>query len=292
MFDLQLDRASIKTVGAHQYHVFPAPATHTNQRNRPPTYADANVVTPYEGSGSNGLAKLLPGQVHSAANALMSALRRYGDEINDWSMRNAIIQNGFRPDNASQGSNYLRIIKQTIREKPDIFGELQFPIGLEQEAQSVLGRPGDARRVAFHVHLAASPGWNSQLMARLFNIVDNLYTPRGTNPHATGLVFDLDFPILVDGHERNVGADPAVNGAALRSAAGTWLNQYSMRFGFDSYDTSKEIWHQEFRSPTEGAGSPNAIALLNCCAPALELADDALKYSERAIREALKRITR
>jgi len=290
MFDLSLNQATITTVGTHQFHIFPKPPTHTNQRDRPPTYADPGVVTRYEGTGSNGSAKLLPGKVHAAAHAMMSALRRVGDRINDWSMKSAVIQSGFRPDDASQGATYLRIIKQTIREKPDIFVDLEFPSTLEVEAQSVLGRPGDSRRTAFHQHLAAAPGWNAQLVARLFNIVDNIYAPRGANPHATGLVFDLDFTILVAGRERNLGADPALNNDALRSAAGMWLNQYSMMFGFDSYDTGKEIWHQEFRSPKEGPGSPQAIELLNCCGPALEMVDEAIQYSEQAIREALKRI--
>ena len=290
MFDLPLDQATVKTVRGHQYYVFPAPVTHTNQTNRPPTYANPDLLTTYKGAGSNGQAKLLPGDVHSAANAMMSTLLRYGERINDWSMRSAIVQNGYRPDDASQGWNYLRIIRLTIAEKPDIFGDLEFPSNLVNEAQSVLGRPGDARRAAFHRHLAASPGWDANLVARLFNIVDNLYAPRGANPHATGLVFDLDFWIYNAGGERNLGADPHVNAAALRSAAGTWLNKYSTMFGFDSYDTSKEIWHQEFRSPKEGAGSPQAIELLNCCGPALEVVVDAVDYSDQAIRAALKRI--
>jgi hypothetical protein len=290
MFDLSLNQATIKTVGTHQYYIFPKPPTHTNQNDRPPTYADPDACTPYKGTGSNGSATLLPGKVHSAAHAMMSALRRVGDRIDDWSMKSAVIQNGFRPDNARQGANYLRIIKQTIREKPDIFGELEFPATLETEAQSVLGRPGDSRRAAFHQHLAAAPGWSAALVARLFNIVDNVYAPRGANPHTTGLVFDLDFTILVAGRERNLGADPALNDDALRSAAGTWLNQYSMMFGFDSYNTDKEIWHQEFRSPKAGPGSPQAIELLNCCGPTLEFVDEALQYSEQAIREALRRI--
>jgi hypothetical protein len=292
MFDLPLDKATIKTVRSHQYYIFPAPVTHTNQKNRPPTYADPGKLETYKGTGSNGVAKLLPGDVHTAANALMSALRRVGERINDWSMRSAIIQNGYRPDDASQGWNYLRIIRLTISEKPDIFGELEFPSSLVQEAQSVLGRPGDPRRAAFHQHLAAAEGWDADLVRQLFNIVDNVYAPRGANPHATGLVFDLDFSIYNAGAERNLGADPHVNGIALRSACGTWLNMYSTMFGFDSYDTSKEIWHQEFRSPKEGAGSPQAIELLNCCGPALEVAVDAIQYSDQAIRAALKRIPR
>ena len=39
-----------------------------------------------------------------------------------------------------------------------------------------------------------------------------------------------------------------------------------------------------------GAGSPQAIELLNCCGPGLEIVDEALQYSEQAIREALERI--
>jgi hypothetical protein len=288
MFDLPLDKATIKTVGTHQFHIFPKPHTHTNQRGRPPTYADPNLLTRYAGTGSNGSAKLLPGPVHSAAHAMMSALRRVGDRINDWSMKSAVVQSGFRPDDASQGWNYLRIIKLTIEAKPDIFGETEFPSTLEAEAQSILGRPGDARRAAFHQHLAAAPGWSAQLVAQLFNIVDNVYAPRGANPHATGLVFDLDFTILVGRRERNLGADPALNDDALRSAAGLWLNQYSMMFGFDSYDTSKEIWHQEFRSPTQGPGSPQAIELLNCCGEGLQIVDEVLQSSEHAIRAAIR----
>jgi hypothetical protein len=290
MFDLPIDKAKIKTVKGHQYYVFfPTPPTHTNQINRPPQYADPKLLTTYKGRGSNGAAKLLP-EVHDAANALMGALIRYGEKINDWSMRSAVIQSGYRPDDASQGRNYLRIIKATIKAKPEIFGTLEFPSTLEEEAQGVLGRPGDARRTALHQHLAAATGWNANLAATLFRIVDGVYAPRGSNPHATGLVFDLEFQIFDGSNERNLNADTKWNAAALRSAAGMWLNKYSMQFGFDSYDTGKEIWHMEFRSPTEGPGSPDAIALLNCCQPALELAEDFIHSGEQAIREALKRI--
>src|SRR5690242_21552714 len=101
MFDLPLDKATIQTVGPHQFYIFPKPLTHTNQRDRPPTYADADRLTRYAGTGSNGSAKLLPGEVHSAANAMMTALRRVGDRINDWSMKSAVIQSGFRDADAS-----------------------------------------------------------------------------------------------------------------------------------------------------------------------------------------------
>ena len=290
MFDLSMAKATIKTVKGHQYYVFPtAPPTHANQNARPSTYADSNLLTTYNGKGSNASAKLIP-EVHDAANAMMTALIRYGEKINDWSMRNAVIQSGYRPDDASQGWNYLRIIKATIRAKPEIFGTLEFPSSLEAEAQSVLGRRGDPRRTAFQQHLAAAEGWNANLAGTLFRIVDGVYAPRGSNPHATGLVFDLDFPIFDGSHERNLGADTNWNATALRSAAGMWLNTYSMQFGFDSYDTGKEIWHMEWRNPKEGPGSPDAIKLLNCCQPALELVDDLLHVSDQAIRDALRRI--
>jgi hypothetical protein len=247
MFELPIDTATIKKIKGHQYYIFPKPATHENQKNRPSKYADPKLLTVYKGAGANKSAKLLP-EVHDAANTLMSALIHYGEEIDDWSMRSAIIQNGYRPDDASQGRAYLRIIKKIIKANPETFGSLEFPSDLEEEAQSILGRPGDKKRVAFQMHVAAAPGWNSQLTAILFNLVDNRYAPRGFNPHTTGLVFDLDFWIFDGSGERNVGADTDLNGRALQCAAGTWLNKYSMQFGFDSYNTGIEIWHQELRS--------------------------------------------
>ncbi len=289
MFGLPLDKAKKKTVRGHQYYVFPAPRTHTNQRSRPGGEADPKLLIIYSGAGTNNRATLLP-EVHSAANVMMRALRNYGDEINDWSMKSAVIQNGYRPNNEAQGSKYLWVIKETIREKPEIFGPLTFPANLEAEARGVLGRPGDARRTAFVAHVAEAPGWNAQLAATLFRMVDAVYTPRGSNPHATGLVFDLDFSILDAGREWMLGAQPRLNSAALRSAAGMWLNTYAPQFGFDSYDTGKEIWHQEFRSPNVGPGSPELISLLDCCLPTLQLVGSALKNSEQTIRDALRKL--
>jgi hypothetical protein len=37
-------------------------------------------------------------------------------------------------------------------------------------------------------------------------------------------------------------------------------------------------------------GSPQTIELLNCCGMGLEIFDQALQFSEQAIREAIKRI--
>ena len=69
----------------------------------------------------------------------------------------------------------------------------------------MLGKPGDARRVAFKNNVAAATGWNADLANRLFQIVDNAYAPRGSNPHATGFVFDLDFSIYHCGWEKKGG---------------------------------------------------------------------------------------
>jgi hypothetical protein len=273
-FDLPLDTATIQTIGSHQYYIFPSPTTHKNDLNRPTTYPehlDKNPLPPYAGAGSNGAAKLRPGTVHAAANRMMAALRQVGDQINDWSMKSAIIQNGWREDGASQGKEYLRIIKDRIKNNPEIFGELAFPTDLETEAQSALGRRGDARREAFRQHVANAPGWSAQLVFQLFDIdgeaghkgVDRVYAPQGFNPHATGLVFDLDFMIYIPedkkkktpAKEKNLGANAGLNAIALSNAAGMWLNMYSMQFDFDSYDTGAEVFHQEFRKPNDPADS-------------------------------------
>lgn len=248
MLELELDPKTLKKVKDHQFYLFPSPATHTNQTNRPTEYADEEVLTTYAGRGSNGRAKLHP-DVLTPANALMAALLDYGDEIEDWSMQSAVIQSGYRPDDESQGQNYLRIINQTIARNPTIFGNARFPDNLNAEAQSVLGRRGDPRRTAFQQHVAAAPGWSATLAQQLFHIVDNAYAPRGSNPHATGFVFDLDFTIYRNGGETKLGANVPYNSDALKSACGTWLNKYAMLFNFDSYDTSVEIWHLEYRKP-------------------------------------------
>jgi hypothetical protein len=248
MLELELDPKTLKRVKDHQFYLFSLPATHTNQTNRPTEYADENVLETYAGRGSNGSARLHP-DVLTPANCLMTALLDYGDEIEDWSMQSAVIQNGYRPDDESQGRNYLRIINQTIARNPTIFGTTRFPDNLNAEAQSVLGRRGDPRRTAFHQHVAAAAGWNANLAQQLFNIVDNAYAPRGSNPHATGFVFDLDFAIYRNGREIQLGANTAYNRDALKSAAGTWLNKYATLFNFDSYDTGAEIWHLEYRKP-------------------------------------------
>ena len=250
MYELPLEKAEIKTIKDHQYYVFPNPAHHTNQTDRPTVYADVKALKPYVGKGSKGKAQLHP-NVLMPADLLMAAMIDYGNKINDWSLKSAYIHNGYRPDDASQGRMYLSVIKRTIADPKyaTIFKGVTFPSDLEADAQSVLGRHGDSRREAFRKKVAESPGWSQSLMEQLFNIVDNTYAPQGFNPHSTGFVFDLDFSILDDsGTERLLGTNTAYNPAALKSAAGLWLNTYAMNFGFDSYDTKIEVFHMEYRN--------------------------------------------
>ena len=142
MLELQLDPNSVKTIGDNQYYLFPSPPTHTNQKDRPTAYADEKLLKTYTGKGSNGSALLHPDAL-TPANTLMSALLEYGDKIKDWSIQSAVIQNGYRPDDESQGRNYLRIINLTIAQNAKIFGTVKFPDSLNAEAQGVLGNYGD-----------------------------------------------------------------------------------------------------------------------------------------------------
>ena len=248
MLELAIDKAKATKIKDRQYYVFGAPPTHTNYANRPQGYVKATVPTQYAGRGSNGSAKLHP-DVQTAANTLMCALLDYGDVIKDYSMQSMVIQSGFREDDASEGANYLANIKAVIGNNAAIFGTLQFPSSLETEAQGVLGGYGDPRHAAFLQHVAAAPGWNAQLVHELFSRVERVFAPRGANPHSTGFVFDVDFSILFNGDETMVNGKPGRNAWALRSAAGMWLNKYSMQYNFDSYDTGAEIWHMEYRKP-------------------------------------------
>jgi len=251
MLELPLETAELKTVNGHQYYVFPQPIAHTNQKDRPTQYADVKKLETYIGRGSNRSAKLLP-DVMKPAERLMTALLDYGNHIKDWSMQSAVIQSGYRPDDESQGRGYLKAIKDTIALNPKIFGDVKFPSSLEEEAQSVLGTFGDPRRTAFQKHVAEAPGWTQQLAQQLFNIVDKIYAPRGFNPHATGFVFDIDFWIWLPGKdskgmELQHGGRTVYSNSILQSAAGMWLNKYAMQFDFDSYDTSIEVFHLEYR---------------------------------------------
>lgn len=259
MLTLQKEKATIHTFGNRTYYVFPAPATHSNLVNRPTKYADEGALRVYRGRGSNGSAQLLP-EVHSAVNDLMTALLDYGNDLGDHSLQSAVVQNGYRkPDDEIYGVNYLANIKMVINNPQFGFANLTFPKELEAEAEGVLGERNDPRWLKF-VH-DLSQVWGEGTAMKVLNTVANYYVPRGRfNPHGTGLVFDLNFSIYHHVYKKSqkaiveaedpVNAIPLLNQAALRSAAGIWLNTYAMvHFNFDSYNTAKEIWHMEWRGP-------------------------------------------
>ena len=262
MFRLQKDKATVHKFGDRTYYVFPSPSPHTNYVNRPTTYAKESALSAYTGRGSNGSARLLP-EVHAPIHTLMTALLEYGDELGDNSIQSAVVQNGWRePDDPSQGVHYLENIRMVISNPQFGFSNLTFPESLEEEAESKLGERGDAHWQAFVQHLSQAPGWDAATARSFLDTVAQFYVPRGGfNPHATGLVFDLNFSnyhhvakkdqkALAEA-EDPVDAHPLLNQAALRSAVGMWLNSYSMQFNFDSYNTGKEIWHMEWRQPKD-----------------------------------------
>ena len=268
MLRLQKEKATIHKFGDRTYYVFPAPPPHTNYLNRPTKYAEESALRAYTGRGTNRSARLLP-EVHPAVHDLMTALLDYGDELGDHSIQSAVVQNGWRPpDDPSQGVNYLANIKMVINNRQFGFSNLTFPKSLEAEAESFLGERDDPRWQVFVKHLSESPGWDAATARKFLDTVAQYYVPRGGfNPHATGVVFDLNFSIyhhvrskdqkaLVEA-EDPVDAHPMLNEAALRSAVGMWLNTYSMQFNFDSYDTGKEIWHMEWRKSKDSKPKTN-----------------------------------
>src|SRR5262249_26538657 len=154
----------------------------------------------------------------------------YGDELGDHSIQSAVVQNGWRePDTAAQGVHYFENIQMVM--KFPRFSQLKFPDSLVAEAESFLGEGNEPRWQAFVKNLSEAPGWDAATAKEFLTTVGNYYVQRGAfNPHATGLVFDLNFSIyhhvrrtdqkaLVEA-EDPVDAHPVLNEAALRSAVG------------------------------------------------------------------------
>jgi len=180
--------------------------------NRPTKYAEEGALKAYAGRGNNRSARLLP-EVHSAVHNLMTALLDYGAELGDYSIHSAVVQNGWRPpEEQSQGVNYLASIKMVINDAKFGFSHLNFPESLYAEAVSFLGERNDPRWQAFVKHLSQSRGWDAAKATKFFNKVAEYYVPRGAfNPHATGVVFDLNFSLYhhVYSRDQNVGLNPA-----------------------------------------------------------------------------------
>jgi hypothetical protein len=223
-------------------------AARSNDTDRPRFIHPASAMTLYTDTGNNGFATVHPA-VTSVLDNMVSALQGEGNRINDESMKQAVVASGYRPSEAREGVLYLNALKKTIRENPSIFSGLTFPTSLENMAKSELGTSGSLHHRAFVNALAGVPGWNRGLAQQLVDITGSFKAPRGGSTHHSGLVVDIDFPYAANATnvERH-GMNREKNADARQAAAGVWLDTFSRNFDFDTYDTSKEIWHQEWRS--------------------------------------------
>jgi LysM repeat protein len=247
------------TTPSGNFYRFPPQPRRRNMANRPRFIHPRSVMVAYTGPGAAGSVLVHPA-VTSALNTLMSQLRAEGERIDDESLRQADITSAFRPPTAREGRLYLQALQRTIRRNPRIFGSLTFPTSLESMAQSELGHTGSPRHRAFVRALAGQPGWLG-LAQRLVNITRRYKAPRGGSTHHSGVVVDIDFPYATSTTRvQRHGVDRSRNGDALRAAAGVWLNTHSRSLGFDTYDTSAEIWHQEWRNWAGTAADPASSA--------------------------------
>ena len=234
---------------------FPAPAGHTNTTDRPQFLTDAARMRPYSGAGAAG-AQVHPA-VNSALDALIAAMHTEGVTQDDESLKQASVSIGFRPSALSEGQLYLGALRKTITVNPTVFPGLTFPAALEAEAVSELGFTGSAKHNAFRDHLGAATGWTPALAQKLVSLTAQVKAPRGGSTHHSGVVLDISWPyatsattVLSHDTKRERNAD------ALRSAAGVWMNANAPTFGFDSYNTGVEIWHQEWRRWRGTAADP------------------------------------
>jgi hypothetical protein len=227
---------------------FPPPATHGNNADRPQFSTPAVRMVPYTGPGAGTANPRIHPAVAQPLSALMGALIGQGASIDDESMKQARVAVAFRPPTAAEGAAYLAALKKTIAQNPQIFGGRTFPANLEAMAQSELGFTGSPAHNAFRDAVAAAPTWNGVLAQQLVSITGNFKAPRGGSTHHSGVVVDIDFPFArsaTDVKFHNTLRER--NADALRSAAGVWLNANAPLYGFDSFNTATEIWHQEWR---------------------------------------------
>jgi hypothetical protein len=248
------------TTPSGKFYRFASVSSHKNSTSRPQFQHPATAMKAYSGAGSNGAALIHPA-VSSALNTLMAALIAEGARLDDESMKQAVVDNGYRPSALSEGQAYLGALKKTIAQNPKIFGELTFPSSLESTATSELGFSGSSAHNAFRDEIAKQPGWNASLAQQLVSITAGFKAPRGGSTHHSGLVVDINFPYATsDKSSKFHGIARENNANALRSAAGNWLNTFAPGFGFDSYDTGKEIWHMEWRDWSGTSADPKGAA--------------------------------
>lgn len=237
------------STGQGNFYRFPASGTHSNYTDRPQFQHPQSSMITYSGAGNNGAATIHP-QVAPGLNRLMLGMRGEGNRINDESMKQAIIAVGYRGPTLHEGNLYLSSLRRTISLNAAIFGSLVFPTALEVMARSELGFSGSSTHRAFQAAVASQPGWNAALARQLVSITARFKAPRGGSTHHSGLVVDINFPYKKNNASSVAwhGVDRSRNADALRAAAGVWLSRNAMQYGFDSYDTAREIWHMEWRS--------------------------------------------
>ena len=261
-----LQRQPLDVTGADQIATdqgtflrFPNRGHHTNQTDRPRFLRPRTDMQEYQGAGNNGSEVIHPA-VATALDTLMQALLAEGNRLGDESMRQAVVASAWRPSALSEGRAYLRSLRRTITQHPDELPN-PFPESLVETAQSELGTVGSAAHNEFRAALARAPGWDRAQADFLIRETGRFKAPRGGSTHHSGVVADINFPYATaGGRVQWHGMDRARNADAFRSAAGQWLAQHAPALGFDTYDTSAEIWHQEWRNWAGTQADPNAPA--------------------------------
>ena len=269
-----LQRQPLDVTGAEQIATdqgtflrFPNRGHHTNQTDRPRFLRPRTDMQEYQGAGNNGSEVIHPA-VATALDTLMQALLAEGNRLGDASMTQAVVASAWRPSALSEGRAYLRSLRRTITQHPDELPN-PFPESLVEMAQSELGTVGSAAHNEFRAALARAPGWDRAQADFLIRETGRFKAPRGGSTHHSGVVADINFPYATaGGRVQWHGMDRARNADAFRSAAGQWLAQHAPALGFDTYDTSAEIWHQEWRNWAGTAADPSAPAAAPGTAPA------------------------
>jgi hypothetical protein len=254
---LKTDEVTQYTTKSGNFYRFPTPSHHTNYSDRPRFINPKPDMVTYTRTGSHGNQQVHPAVV-SPLDRLMSAMHAEGKRINDESLKQAVVASAYRESKPREGQLYLNALMKTIRQNKDIFGNRSFPSSLKSMAKSELGPTGSPTHQKFVNALARAPKWNMKLARKLVRITGGVKAPRGGSTHHSGVVVDINFPYAINKKEvKRHNMMRARNGDAFRAAAGVWLNKYSQGFGFDTYNTAKEIWHQEWRKWTGTSADPS-----------------------------------
>jgi hypothetical protein len=243
-----------------KFRRFPTPAFQTNQSNRPIFTKPPKKLEAYSGAGNNGSEQIQPA-VAGPLDTMMSALLAEGERTDDESMKQAVVASAYRPGTEHEGELYLGALQKTIRQNPKIFGSHTLTPELEEMAKTELGTRGSPAHNAFRQ--AVADAWGSaDLAEQLVAITGRFKAPRGGSAHQYGLTVDINFPYATSPKAKDVrfhDIDRDNNPDAIRSAAGVWLSDNAAGYGFASYDTAAEIWHQEWLKWKGTDADPNAV---------------------------------